>query len=163
MPLRRAPAVARRAAAWVVLWSLTALVALVLYSCAEPVRREWQAILFMARHPAASPEAKLTFKLGDDYRYMTFVRQHASPDAVILMFAPKADRSRLSNRDWCQGMLYPRQLVLSGEPAVESVSHVMILGGETPAGHLQGSPAISVAGVDYGLFDVNSRQRLRME
>ena len=139
------------------------MVTVVLYSCAEPIRKEWQAILFMARHPAASPEAKLTFKLADDYRYMSFVRQHTNPDAVILMFAPKADRSRLSNRDWCEGMLYPRRLVLSGEPAVESVSYVTILDGETPAGDLQGSPAISVAGVDYGLFDVNSRHLLRME
>ena len=122
MPPRRATAVARRAAVWFVLWSLTALVTVVLYSCAEPIRKEWQAILFMARHPTASPEAKLTFKLGDDYRYMSFVRQHTSPDAVILMFAPKADRSRLSNRDWCQGMLYPRRRVLSGERAVEGVS-----------------------------------------
>ena len=79
------------------------------------------------------------------------------------MLAPEADRSRLSNRGWCQGMLYPRRLVLSGEPAAESVSYVMILGGGTPAGDLQGSTAISVAGVDYGLFDINSRQLLRME
>ncbi len=38
-----------------------------------------------------------------------------------------------------------------------------ILDGETPAADLQGSPVISVAGVDYGLFDVNSRHLLRME
>jgi len=117
----------------------------------------------MVTHPTASPEAKLTFKLGDDYRYMSFVREHTPPEAVILMFPPHPAWPRLSNRNWCQGMLYPRRLVLSGEPAIESVSHVMILGGGTPAGDLQGSPAISVAGADYGLFDVNSRQLLRME
>ena len=162
-PPRRAAALARRAAVWTALWLLTALLFVALYSCAGPVRKESQAILFMATHPTASREAKRAFKLADDYRYMRFVRQHTSPDAVILMFPLKANRSRLSNRDWCQGMLYPRRLVLSSEPRAESVSHVMILGGERPAADLEGPPVISMAGIDYGLFDVNSRQLLRLE